>query len=85
MQRVLGYDRYLMLFSIFKIKTLVYDKRKADFLFFETMLSKEANVIVIGACTGITTIPIARKTQPTQRAQYTSDPFVDGTVLAINV
>jgi aminopeptidase C len=55
----LGYELYLELFGIFKVKTLFWDKRKADYFFFNKMLTEDANIIVIGACSGITTIPVA--------------------------
>lgn len=60
MHLILGYKRYLKFFSIFKIKTLSFDERKSDFLFFEKLLTENATVIVIGACTGITTIPLVK-------------------------
>jgi FkbM family methyltransferase len=57
---ILGYERYLKFFSIFKIQTLFFDRRKSDFLFFEELLDENATAVVIGACTGITTIPLAK-------------------------
>ncbi|MCE9539550.1 MAG: FkbM family methyltransferase, partial [Bacteroidetes bacterium] len=57
---VLGYERYLKIFSIFKIKTLCLDERKSDFLFFNKLIDENATIIVIGACIGITTIPLAK-------------------------
>lgn len=57
---ILGYERYLKIFSIFKIRTLSFDGRKSDFLFFNELLDENAKVVVIGACTGITTIPLAK-------------------------
>ncbi len=59
-QFLLGRKRYLKFFSIFKIRTISYDRRKSDYLFFENLLPKDATVIVAGACTGITTVPFAR-------------------------
>ena len=56
---ILGYQNYLRLFTRFKIRFLRYDSRKSDFLFFENLVSDQANIIVIGANTGITTIPFA--------------------------
>jgi FkbM family methyltransferase len=56
----MGYENYLKWFSIFKIKTLKYDRRKSDFLFFSEQLDDSATIIVIGACTGITTVPLAK-------------------------
>lgn len=57
---ILGYERYLKIFSIFKIRTLSLDGRKSDFLFFNELLGENAIIVVIGACTGITTIPFAK-------------------------
>lgn len=57
---ILGYERYLKIFSIFKIKTLALDGRKSDFLFFNELLGENAIIVVIGACTGITTVPLAK-------------------------
>jgi len=57
---ILGYERYLKIFSILKIKTLSLDSRKADFLYFNEIIKDNATVVVIGACTGITTIPFAK-------------------------
>jgi FkbM family methyltransferase len=58
---LLGFKNYLFLFSIFKIFTLRFYSNKKDYLFFTEMIKKDSNVIVIGANTGITTIPIAKK------------------------
>lgn len=57
---ILGYEKYLKIFSIFKIRTLFLDGRKSDFLFFNELLDENAIIVVIGACTGITTIPLAK-------------------------
>ena len=57
---ILGYEKYLKIFSIFKIKTLFFDERKSDFLFFKELLDENSTIVVIGACTGITTIPLAK-------------------------
>jgi len=57
---ILGYQRYLRYFTRFKIAFLKSDYRKHDFLFFEKLVGEKANIIVIGANTGITTIPFAK-------------------------
>ncbi len=54
---IFGYENYLKLFSIIKIKTLRFDNRKKEYLFFCSLLSKDTNIVVIGANIGITTIP----------------------------
>jgi FkbM family methyltransferase len=58
---LLGYSTYLKLFSVLKIYTLKMSRTKSDFLFFRKTIGKEVNIVVIGACTGITTIPLARR------------------------
>jgi FkbM family methyltransferase len=71
---ILGYHRYLKIFSVFKISTLKLDSRKSDFLFFETLLDENANVLVVGACTGITTIPLAKNNS--KRKIFAYEPLV---------
>ena len=57
---IFGYERYLRFFSIIKIRTLYLDKRKSDFLFFNSLIDEDATILVIGACTGITTVPLGK-------------------------
>jgi len=57
---LLGFEDYLFTFTIFKISTLSLYKNKKEFIYFTTLFPKNANIIVIGANTGITTIPIAK-------------------------
>lgn len=61
LQKVLGFRRYLVLFSWFKIKTLHRDRKEGDFLFFLDMLSPDSNVLDIGANIGIMTVHLARR------------------------
>lgn len=70
---ILGYERYLKIFSIFKIRTLSLDTRKSDFLFFNELLGENAIIVVIGACTGITTIPLAKR--KANRKVFTYEPL----------
>ncbi len=56
---VLGYERYLRYFTRFRINNLKHDSRKQEYLYFEKLLADDANIVVIGANTGITTIPFA--------------------------
>lgn len=56
---LLGYERYVRWFSLFKIRFLGWDRRKLDYIFFNEMLGNDATIAVIGACTGITTAPFA--------------------------
>jgi len=61
LHRLLGYRNYLYVFSVCKISTLWFFKKKWDYGFFVRQLKPEANTVIIGASTGITTIPIAKK------------------------
>lgn len=59
LHKLFGYDHYLFLFSRFKIRFLKFDKRKKAYLFFNRSIIENENILVVGACTGITTIPLA--------------------------
>ncbi|MFK7920784.1 MAG: FkbM family methyltransferase [Bacteroidia bacterium] len=63
LQRILGFDRYLMWFSWFKIKTLHLDgsDKEGDFIYFLEMLSEDAKVLDIGANIGIMTVLMAKR------------------------
>ncbi|MFM2376161.1 MAG: hypothetical protein RLZZ165_1258 [Bacteroidota bacterium] len=60
LQSVLGFRRYLFLFSLFKIRTLRQDRREGDFFHFLSMLPEDARVLDIGANIGIMTALLAR-------------------------
>ncbi|MEZ4828553.1 MAG: FkbM family methyltransferase [Bacteroidia bacterium] len=63
LQRLLGFDQYLFVFSLFKINTLKWDgkNKEGDFNFFLTMLGEEDVVLDIGANIGIMTALLARR------------------------
>jgi len=61
LQSVFGLERYLFIFSIYKILTFRFDKYEKDFFIFLNMLNDSSNVIDIGANIGITTVLLARK------------------------
>lgn len=58
---IFGWENYLFVFTVFKIRTLALDKRKKDYLFFTKQFAPDANIMIIGACTGITTVPVAQQ------------------------
>ena len=60
LQKVLGFRRYLFVFSLFKIRTLKRDKKEGDFFHFLSMLPRNAKVIDIGANIGIMTALLAK-------------------------
>ncbi len=59
-QRVLGFDRYLRLFAVFKVRTIHRDTGESDVLRFAGMLPSDGVVLDIGANVGIMTIHLAR-------------------------
>ncbi|MEM6802034.1 MAG: FkbM family methyltransferase, partial [Bacteroidota bacterium] len=63
LQRILGFENYLFVFSLFKIYTLKWDgqDKEGDFNFFLTLLKAEDKVLDIGANIGIMSALIAKK------------------------
>lgn len=63
LQRILGFDNYLFVFSLFKIKTLRWDgkNKEGDFNFFLGMLHSSDVVLDIGANIGIMTALMAAR------------------------
>lgn len=57
---ILGYESYLEIFTRFKIAFINFGSRRREFLYFEKSISSKSNIVVIGANTGITTIPFAK-------------------------
>ena len=60
LQRAFGFDRYLFIFSIFKIYTLKWDKNENHFFYFLKLIPQEGAFIDIGANIGIMTASAAR-------------------------
>jgi FkbM family methyltransferase len=60
LQSLLGFRRYLFVFSLFKIRTLKNDKKEGDFFHFLSMLPPDAKVLDIGANVGIMTALLAK-------------------------
>jgi FkbM family methyltransferase len=61
LQRILGFDRYLRIFSRFKIATLKNDKKERDFFAFMDLLEKPKNVLDLGANIGVMTVHLAER------------------------
>lgn len=60
LQSLLGFRRYLFVFSLFKIKTLRWDRKEGDFHHFVSMIPQDAVVLDIGANIGIMTAFLAK-------------------------
>ena len=61
LQKLLGFDNYLILFSWFKVQTLSMDTKEGDFLYFLKMIPAGGVILDIGANIGIMTVHFARK------------------------
>lgn len=62
LQRILGLQRYLYLFAMYKIRTLKMDKKENDFFLFLSLLADgKGAVLDIGANLGIMTVHLAKK------------------------
>lgn len=60
LQRMLGFRRYLFLFSWYKVKTLRHDRKERDFFQFLELLPPDSAVLDIGANIGIMTVHLSR-------------------------
>lgn len=55
LQRILGFDQYLFMFSLMKMRTLKWDQRESGFQYFLNLLEKDDVILDIGANIGIMT------------------------------
>lgn len=60
LQKLLGFDRYLFVFSIFIIKTLRWNRNERDFLHFLKLIPNEGIILDVGANIGIMTVWLAK-------------------------
>ncbi len=61
LQRILGFQRYLKVFSRFKIATLKNDKKEKDFFAFMNLLHDPKNILDLGANIGVMTVHLAQR------------------------
>ncbi len=60
LQELLGYDRYLWYFMLYKLKTLKWDKNENDFFHFLTLIKPNETVLDIGANLGLMSYYLAK-------------------------
>lgn len=60
LQKLLGYERYLWVFTLYKLKVLKNDPSEKDFFHFVKMLKHDANVLDIGANLGLMTYYLSK-------------------------
>jgi FkbM family methyltransferase len=65
LHKLLGFDNYLFLFSVFTIHTLRWNRKEGDFLFFLRMIPDGETVLDIGANIGIMTVWLSRRLKNT--------------------
>lgn len=61
LQKILGFNTYLFIFSIFTIFRLKYDKKEKDFFHLYQLIKGKGYILDIGANIGIMTTHLARK------------------------
>jgi FkbM family methyltransferase len=61
LQKLLGYERYLFVFSKFKINNLKNDKKEGDFFLFIDEIGSQGDILDIGANIGIMTYHLSKK------------------------
>ena len=61
LQKMLGFDNYLFIFSLFTIKRLSMNRHEREFVHFLELLPTDGQLLDIGANIGIMTVPLAQK------------------------
>lgn len=61
LQKLLGFDNYLFLFSLFTIRQLKNNRHEREFLYFLKNIRSGGIVLDIGANIGITAVPLAQE------------------------
>jgi FkbM family methyltransferase len=61
LHKLLGFNNYLFVFSLFKIYTLKKDKNEKDFFHFLNLIPSDSTILDIGANIGIMTVHLARR------------------------
>jgi FkbM family methyltransferase len=61
LQKILGFDNYLFIFSIFTIRRMRRNQHEKEFAYFMDMIPNEGAILDIGANIGIMTVTLAEK------------------------
>lgn len=75
LQKLLGYEKYLFVFSKYKIKTLKKDKKEGDFFLFLNEIKGKGDVLDVGANIGIMTYHLSKKLS--NKVIYAIEPMPD--------
>jgi FkbM family methyltransferase len=60
LQKLLGFENYLFLFAVYIIRSLKWNKKEGDFIFFRDMIPEEGMILDIGANIGVMAVHLAR-------------------------
>lgn len=74
LQRLLGFERYLYVFSLFIIKKLPWDKKEKDFIFFLNKIRDGGIILDIGANIGVMSYHLATKKTKSQIISFEPIP-----------
>lgn len=74
LQRLLGFERYLYVFSLFIIKKLPWDKKEKDFIFFLNKINDGGIILDIGANIGVMSYHLATKKSKSQIISFEPVP-----------
>lgn len=61
LQSALGFERYLFIFSLFKIKTIKWDRGEKDFFYFLNIIPENSTILDLGANIGIMTYHLSKR------------------------
>src|SRR6202035_2797483 len=61
LQKLLGFENYLYIFSVFSISRLRLRLHNKEFIHFLQMIPEDGNILDIGSNIGITAVPLAKK------------------------
>ena len=61
LQALLGFERYLFIFSLYKIKSLKWDNGEKDFFYFLNLIPQNGQVLDLGANIGIMTYHLSKR------------------------
>jgi len=61
LQKILGFNNYLFIFSIFTINRLRWNWHEKEFIFFMNMIPENGHVLDIGSNIGIMAVPLAKR------------------------
>lgn len=73
LHKLLGFENYLFIFSLFKIYTLKNDKNEKDFFHFLRLIPQNSSILDIGANIGIMTVHLAKSIKNAQ--VYSFEPM----------